>query len=921
MRFLTCSNSCPRWDDGGLLPRSPGGLVPMLISLLQAHGGHWIFTAPPTAAPGADDGNPVRVPGDTWLHPLDLPEQVRQRHYDTISIGLFLGMLHYLHDTSAEPVFGDDMLDAWAAYESVNRSYAKRLAGLAENSPGERILVNDPHLMMVPEFLAAEFPRRTSRLTCFLGTPWCEPDYFCVLPGWLRGRLLRSLLRCDVVGFHCDRWADAFLACCARFLPEAQLSGRSVTCDGRTTLVVAEPFPVDVRVLERMRDDEATARWQRRLAELAQGRKVLVRADRLDLWKNLPRGFLAYEQLLRRRPEMAADCWFVAVVSTPSRAAERQRAYQARTEAVVRRINARFGAPGRDAVSLVYPERDSGSRNCVAAALTMSHAAMTNPTYDGLNLFAKEAAVLLDDRAPLLLSANAGAYQQLGPYSTELDPFDLDQTSSAMESALAAGWGEHQPERQDVLRHETPDSWLRAVFPDWLSPGRAGPQFAHRAGGGGGEQAGRVVRQVTADLERRVEAVRAMADQAAQAGPQPGQLGADRNGVAGVAVQVGRQFRGRVPARGSGEQEQDLGLARAQHIPPRPARRDGHQDRWRRPQVEPDGGGTVGLVALDPDEPAVEQRLEPAPAQRRDMRHSGPWRLGEQYPVGREQPGRRGHPAVPVDDDGRLAADASEQRRRHPAELLDGVAMRRPQHRLGMFRHRADQRERAGMGRRGRAAHVDHAEQAPVNGIADGGRGAHPRVQRVDEMLGGEHLERTLHDQRRPHPGGADGGLEQRGPHDESGLVGPPSHRRAPFPPQQMSLVVDDRHDMHGRVGAGGQALAQDLPDLTQRCQLAAALDVARVGPRHLGQCPGVESAAPCPPPGVGDHRSQPAARLPARHRLIPDAGQLAGVPPDIATCAQRALGTHTNSSGMVGGRLPRVNCHIRGRANPFGPM
>jgi trehalose 6-phosphate synthase len=443
----------------------------MLISLLKTHGGHWIFTAPP----GAAGGGPVSLDGDIWLHPMDLSEDVRRRHYDTISIDLVLGLLHYLHDTSAEPAFGGEMLDAWAAYESVNRSYAKRLAELAENAHDEWILINDPHLMMVPEFLATEFPRRASRLSYFLGTPWCEPDYFCILPGWLRVRVLESLLRCDVVGFHCDRWADAFLACCVRFLPGVQVSGRTVVHSDRATQVLAEPFPVDADVLERMRGQDATACWQQGLAGMAQGRKILVRADRLDLWKNLPRGFLAYEEMLYRRPTMAAECWFAAIVSTPSRASQRQRAYQARTEAVVTRINSRFGGPSRDAVSLVYPERDSGSRNCVVAALGMSHVALANPTFDGLNLFAMEAALLLDDHAPLLLSVNAGVYQQLGSYSVPLDPFDLEQTSVAMEAALDGDRSGTWSARRERIRHQSARSWLRAVFPgETGTPGASG---------------------------------------------------------------------------------------------------------------------------------------------------------------------------------------------------------------------------------------------------------------------------------------------------------------------------------------------------------------------------------------------------------------------------------------------------------------
>ncbi|GLW05775.1 trehalose-6-phosphate synthase [Microtetraspora sp. NBRC 13810] len=437
----------------------------MLVSLLKENSGHWIFTAPPDV----QTSGPVRLDGDVWLHPVDLAEDVRRQHYDTVSIRLFLGLLHYMHDTSVEPVFDDEMLEAWAAYEAVNQAYAKRLGELAENSADELILINDPHLMLVPSFVAAGIRPRRSRLTYFLGTPWCEPDYFCVLPGWMRTRILESLLECDVVGFHADRWADAFVRCCERFLPGARAEGRTVVHGGRATRVVASPFPVDVDVLERMRDEPATRRWEARLAEMAQGRRIMVRADRLDLWKNLPRGFAAYEALLRRRPELAEECWFAAVVTTPSRAAGRQVTYQELTESVVDRINRRFGRPGRDAATLVYPGTGGDSRNAVVAALGMSDAALVNSTYDGLNLFAKEAAFLLGDHASLLVSVNAGVYDQLKPYSIGVEPFELGQTSAAMESALngtraadAAG----AAGRRALLRGESPARWLSAVFPD-----------------------------------------------------------------------------------------------------------------------------------------------------------------------------------------------------------------------------------------------------------------------------------------------------------------------------------------------------------------------------------------------------------------------------------------------------------------------
>lgn len=135
--------------------------------------------------------------------------------------------------------------------------------------------------------------------------------------------------------------------------------------------------------------------------------------------------------------------------------------------ALVRRVNERYGRPGRDAISLVFPGPDGDSRHCVVAGLGMSSAAFVNPTYDGLNLFAKEAALLMGDHGKLLLSVNAGVYEQLRPYSVPLDPFDVDQMSTAIERSLT-GAGEadsRAARRRELLRAESAESWLRSVFP------------------------------------------------------------------------------------------------------------------------------------------------------------------------------------------------------------------------------------------------------------------------------------------------------------------------------------------------------------------------------------------------------------------------------------------------------------------------
>lgn len=444
MRLVICSNSAPRWEDSvGLVPRSPGGLVPLLVTLLAEHGGDWLCTIPlggdPVGPSEPDARLPVevvRLPGDVTLHQLRQPDETLRQHYETIGIRLMLWLFHYLFDTSREPVFDAEFARAWAGYETVNRAHAEHLSTVVTSSPDELVLINDYHLFLVPEMLNPTGPRNYT-LAYFHGLPWCEPEYFGILPARIRDRILTSLLRCDIAGFHCTRWARAFQACCERFLPGCQIDEDSVFFDGHRTRISIASFPLDIEMLDRMRSAPETTSWQHRLRELGGGRRTIARADRLDLWKNQVRGFAAYRSLLERNPELADEWWFCAIMTVPSRTTERSKELLRVCQQEVDEINRRFGRPDRPAVSLIWPDLAT-TRNCVVAALPDADVVLVNPILDGMNLVAKEA-LYLAEHGTLLLSINAGAYEGLAEYVTPVDPFDVEATATAMEEAMARG--------------------------------------------------------------------------------------------------------------------------------------------------------------------------------------------------------------------------------------------------------------------------------------------------------------------------------------------------------------------------------------------------------------------------------------------------------------------------------------------------
>src|SRR5439155_24034234 len=98
--------------------------------------------------------------------------------------------------------------------------------------------------------------------------------------------------------------ADAFLACCERVLGvDVDRTARAVHIGGRTVRVGVHGLGSDGEFL-RTRAAQADVDARRAaLRESVGDRQLIVRVDRTELSKNIVRGLLAYQHLLRTRPE------------------------------------------------------------------------------------------------------------------------------------------------------------------------------------------------------------------------------------------------------------------------------------------------------------------------------------------------------------------------------------------------------------------------------------------------------------------------------------------------------------------------------------------------------------------------------------------------------------------------------------------
>ncbi|MHB1139565.1 MAG: alpha,alpha-trehalose-phosphate synthase (UDP-forming) [Microthrixaceae bacterium] len=433
--------------DGELVGRrGAGGLVSGLAPLVEEGRATWIAA---TMSEGdrlaAASGAPVSADGlSVQLLALD-PEDHRLA-YDVVSNETLWFVHHGLFDLTRTPAFDDDWWRAWQAYRRVNEAFA---AAVCESAPRDAIvLVQDYHLTLLAPTVRVRRPDLS--LVHFHHTPFAGPDSLRVLPPAARDEMLASLAAHHACGFHTDDWAANFSDALRRWLPGERADAPRVFTSSLST------DPEDIRATA---TSAACADQHRRLDDALGDRRLIVRVDRMELSKNIVRGFDAFDLLLERRADLRGRVTFLACCYPSRENVPAYARYRAEVEAAAARVNERWGDPGWQPVQL---ETDDDYPRSVAA-LRRYDVLLVNPIRDGLNLVAKEGPLVNGRGGQLVLSTEAGAWAELGTAAIGICPFDLVDTAEALARALdepeAARTG-RAAELRRLVSLRTPADWL-----------------------------------------------------------------------------------------------------------------------------------------------------------------------------------------------------------------------------------------------------------------------------------------------------------------------------------------------------------------------------------------------------------------------------------------------------------------------------
>ena len=467
-------------DDGSYSTRrGSGGVVTAVGAVSRYSDLIWVASAMTEGdrrrARAADEMGEVIISppeSDVRLRFVLADEAAYDGYYNRIANPLLWFLQHYLWDTPRSPDIDQETWRAWnEGYVTVNHQFAEEIVAAARASERKPlVMLQDYHLYLTPGMIRKMMPGVT--LQHFIHIPWPDPDYWQLLPREMRRAICDSMLANDIVGFQTSSHARSFMNTCDVNLDGVDLDyrHREIHYQGRTTKVAVYPISIDCDAVEAVAATDDAIRHEEHLSTFL-NTHTIVRVDRAEPSKNIVRGFLAYDRFLEKYPEFIGHVNFLAFL-VPSRLEVLEYVdYLDDINTVVGRINTKYAnAAEQDGVAWQPISLFIGDDYPRAlAALKRYDVLLVNAIFDGMNLVAKEGALLNKQNGVIILSEAAGAYQQLGPHSLTVSPTDVESTAQAIYTALTmdadkrASWSR---ELRELVRTQNIRAWIYAQIDD-----------------------------------------------------------------------------------------------------------------------------------------------------------------------------------------------------------------------------------------------------------------------------------------------------------------------------------------------------------------------------------------------------------------------------------------------------------------------
>lgn len=451
-------------EDGEFeVKRGEGGLVTALGALAQQHQVIWVanaMDADDRAWAKAHAGETKPVEG-IFLRLIRPDEDHYDRYYNVFANPLLWFIQHELWEIPRQPSISRETWQAWKSYIEINKQFA---ITIAETIKDERrpviVLPQDYHLYLVPHFLRKRVGANV-QIQPFVHIPWPGPDAWRILPKPMRDRLLGSLLAADRIGFQTRRDAFNFVQTGRFYLEGAHSHGsrNSIHYENHKVEARAYPISIDVDKVETIAEEDQTQLLRSQILQQLGGRRLILRVDRVEPSKNILRGLEAYRTLLENHPEHHRKVQMLALLVPSRMEVDQYQTYLKDIMTTAGMINAEYTDALWEPVRIIL----GNNYHRAIAAMGLYDVLLVNAVADGMNLVAKEGALINQNDGAIILSEYAGAYAEMGDHVLSVSPFDIHGTAEAMHQALTMP-REERARHAEALRDIVKTSGVR----DWF---------------------------------------------------------------------------------------------------------------------------------------------------------------------------------------------------------------------------------------------------------------------------------------------------------------------------------------------------------------------------------------------------------------------------------------------------------------------
>jgi len=357
-----------------------------------------------------------------------LEPQAQQQTMAVAANPILWFLQHELWDLGTNPTFARDEHAAFGGYAAVNAAFGDVVVEeLDRHGEDTVVMLHDYHLYLVAAHVRDRRPN--AFLHHFVHIPWPPPEIWRTLPSAVAEMLLRGLLANDVVAFHTEGYVRNFLETCEQVL--SLPVDREERLDGRRVAVRWYPISLDPEALRSFAAGPEV-RAERLALQVNRPEYLVVRVDRADPSKNIIRGFWALDQMFIDHPELVGRVTMLALVQPTRQDIPQYINYMSEILRTSTELNERYGTAEWRPVDLRVGEDLARA----VAAYQDADVLLVNPVRDGMNLVAKEGVLLNERDAVLVLSHQAGVFEEIGAFALGVHPLDVMEQADALHRAL-----------------------------------------------------------------------------------------------------------------------------------------------------------------------------------------------------------------------------------------------------------------------------------------------------------------------------------------------------------------------------------------------------------------------------------------------------------------------------------------------------